>query len=319
MISFIVIGKNEGWRLKLCFASISKVIEMDRINDYEIIYVDSNSSDDSINIASRYPSIQCYIIDGYCNAAIARNIGSKEAKGEILFFVDGDMEIQPGFIPLILNGQKLIYPFISGVWLNRYYNFKWEYLSSGSSHHINKDTYEDSTGGLFVIDRAFWRQLHGMDVRLDRQEDLDFGYRMKRIGYPLLRKTSLLAIHHTIDYTVRSGSKQYYLSTGVLLRKHFLSSLFFRLLFNLYYTIIILFISIILSCFLSPFFLMLYFVSVLYKSLRMKSRVNSLDIFPTIWYYLLRDIIIIFSFMFYYPSDRGLLYHKIQNESDTLD
>ena len=105
MISFIVIGKNEGWKLKLCFDSIQNVVSQDGITDYEVIYVDSRSIDDSIQLAKTYPNTRVFMITGECNAGVGRNVGAKEAKGDILFFVDGDMEIQAGFLCKVLTNE----------------------------------------------------------------------------------------------------------------------------------------------------------------------------------------------------------------------
>ena len=77
MISFIVIGKNEGWKLKLCFDSIQKVVLLDQIKNYEVIYVDSRSSDDSIALAKTYPKTRVFLVTGECNAGVGRNIGAK--------------------------------------------------------------------------------------------------------------------------------------------------------------------------------------------------------------------------------------------------
>ena len=49
MISFIVIGRNEGWKLTKCFESIYDTINYNKLINYEIIYVDSASTDDSID------------------------------------------------------------------------------------------------------------------------------------------------------------------------------------------------------------------------------------------------------------------------------
>ena len=115
MISFIIIGKNEGWRLQKCLQSISYVVEQDAIANYEIIYVDSQSTDNSIELAKQYGA-KAFLITGECNAAIARNIGAKEAIGDILFFIDGDMELFPGFLPNVFTHDgRLEYPFISGI------------------------------------------------------------------------------------------------------------------------------------------------------------------------------------------------------------
>ena len=103
MISFIIIGKNEGWKLKACLDALSVVVCKDKIQDYEIIYVDSKSTDDSINVAKQYPKARVFLITGECNAGVGRNIGGKEAKGDILCFLDGDMELQTEVIPSLLD------------------------------------------------------------------------------------------------------------------------------------------------------------------------------------------------------------------------
>ena len=94
MISFIVIGYNEGHKLKTCFKSIYKCVEFNRLPSYEVIYVDSKSDDKSLEIVKEFPSIKAFTILGDCNAAIGRNIGAIEAKGSILFFVDADIHLR---------------------------------------------------------------------------------------------------------------------------------------------------------------------------------------------------------------------------------
>ena len=64
MISFIIIGKNEGAKLKKCFTSIVKTINENNIDAYEVIYVDSNSTDNSIDIAKKYNIIKIFKITG---------------------------------------------------------------------------------------------------------------------------------------------------------------------------------------------------------------------------------------------------------------
>ena len=89
MISFIIIGRNEGWKLKKCILSVITTIQVNKLQKYDIIYVDSKSSDNSIEIAKEFKQVKVYKITGDTNAAIARNIGASEAKGEYFFFIDG--------------------------------------------------------------------------------------------------------------------------------------------------------------------------------------------------------------------------------------
>ena len=67
MISFIVIGKNEGWKLSKCIQSIYDTIEYNKLNNSEIIYVDSSSTDKSIEKARKFKKIEIFQLTGYVN------------------------------------------------------------------------------------------------------------------------------------------------------------------------------------------------------------------------------------------------------------
>ncbi|MCD4680112.1 MAG: glycosyltransferase, partial [Bacteroidales bacterium] len=129
MISFIIIGRNIENTIAKCIESVIRFIGNNNIIEYEIVYVDSESKDKTIEIAKKYP-IKIFQIKGQVNAAIGRNVGAKNAKGDILFFIDGDMEILPDFYPIAFdtNTNKLKYPFSSGPLLHKHYNGKFEYL-----------------------------------------------------------------------------------------------------------------------------------------------------------------------------------------------
>lgn len=94
MISVIIIGKNEGARLTACLESVrSSLITL----SHEIIYVDSCSSDDSLSRA-RAMGARCFLLaETHTTAGLGRFVGSREARGEYLLFLDGDMRLCPGF------------------------------------------------------------------------------------------------------------------------------------------------------------------------------------------------------------------------------
>lgn len=95
MISVIVIGKNEGPRLEACLTSVQQAL---RMLAYELIYVDSRSADDSISIA-RAHGARCFMLEETdTTAGLGRYAGTQAAKGEYLLFLDGDMQLQPGFV-----------------------------------------------------------------------------------------------------------------------------------------------------------------------------------------------------------------------------
>jgi len=94
MISVVVIGRNEGERLHACMESIHAALA---ILSHEIIYVDSRSTDESVRIAKAHGA-RCFILsDEKTTAGLGRYVGTKEAKGEYLLFLDGDMQLEKGF------------------------------------------------------------------------------------------------------------------------------------------------------------------------------------------------------------------------------
>ena len=219
MVSFIVIGRNEGWRLEKCFNGIYTFVQAEHIADYEVLYVDSKSTDGSVELSKRMGNEKTLLITGECNAAIARNIGAKEAKGDILFFIDGDMELLPGFWSSVVKEGEMVYPFVSGIEKDVLHDNDWNYVETQVRRNLNggKDYYEVTTGGLFVIDAELWRMVGGMDNRFKRSQDQDLGFRLTKNGYKLLRKSQLWVNHYT----------RYYLTTfkyqALLTRKHFLN------------------------------------------------------------------------------------------------
>ena len=94
MISVIVIGKNEGERLVACLKSIQTALNA---LAHEVLYVDSCSTDQSLQTAKALGA-RCFLLaERKTTAGLGRFVGAKEARGEYLLFLDGDMQLQPGF------------------------------------------------------------------------------------------------------------------------------------------------------------------------------------------------------------------------------
>lgn len=306
MISFIIIGKNEGWRLQKCLQSISYVVEQDAIANYEIIYVDSQSTDNSIELAKQYGA-KAFLITGECNAAIARNIGAKEAVGDILFFIDGDMELFPDFLPQVLTKDgQLEYPFISGIFNDIVYDLDWNYLDTSRRHKLQEgdaDSVETTTGGLFLITHSLWDKVGGMDTRFKRSQDYDLGLRLNKINYPLHRKATLLANHYMRQYNIQ----QFYISgvkySSLLLRKHWNDKHYLKLFIRQQYTTIILVLSTVLS-FISVWFIGLYILTCMYKNIKQRN-------WTRMWNPVARDIVLLWALLCFWPSKNALKYKQI--------
>ncbi|MCA0234353.1 MAG: glycosyltransferase family 2 protein [Bacteroidetes bacterium] len=94
-VSVIIIGKNVSKTLFDCISSVKNAINFDpNINLSEIIYVDSNSSDNSIQIAQVNNVKIINIISTFTTASLGRFLGIRHAKYNKLLFIDGDMVLE---------------------------------------------------------------------------------------------------------------------------------------------------------------------------------------------------------------------------------
>ena len=198
MISFIVIGRNEGWKLTKCLESIYKAISVNNLQA-EVIYVDSQSKDDSITRAKKFDKIRIFqLLEKKVNAAKARNVGAKEATGKYLFFLDGDMELFPEFLTHAFSTKEtLVHPLVGGRLEHHYYNEKWALLDKKIFLTHKNPVFKPIAGGTFIIEKTLWDSVDGMDNRFVVSEDPELGLRLAEKGVLLKSIPHFLGIHHT--------------------------------------------------------------------------------------------------------------------------
>ena len=320
-ISFIVIGRNEGWKLELALKSVFDAIKLNNINDVsEVIYVDSNSSDNSIEIASKFPLTNIIkITDKHRNAAIGRNLGVFYSKGDLLIFLDGDTQLVPEFISEIIDEKHSFkYNFVSGNILEYYYDENWKFIKqvfrTRNGNPYLEDKYEVTVAGIFFcIKRSLWVELQGMDGRLSRLEDNDLCLRLSQIGISLLRKKELAAIHHTISYVHHSRIKKELLSFnskyyGLLYHRNLLNLKLFKVIIKSEFTLSFLLLFSLLSAYFGSFWLLMFYPPLVLFRVWYHSRKRFIS-FWDILFVPIRDITVFFSFLFYFPK-KQLANHK---------
>ena len=96
-VGCVIIGRNEGERLRRCLESVATRVE-------HVVYVDSGSTDGSVELArSKGVSVVALDMRLPFTAARARNAGFEEAQrllppGAYVQFADGDCEVQPDWL-----------------------------------------------------------------------------------------------------------------------------------------------------------------------------------------------------------------------------
>jgi cellulose synthase/poly-beta-1,6-N-acetylglucosamine synthase-like glycosyltransferase len=93
-LSVVIIGRNEGERLERCILTAQSIQGWTPI---EILYVDSGSTDGSCNLAARLGATVLPLPPGAFTAARARNLGWRQASGELVLFLDGDTILEADF------------------------------------------------------------------------------------------------------------------------------------------------------------------------------------------------------------------------------
>ena len=95
-LSVVIIGRNEGARLKRCLESVQAMETPG--GPVEIIYVDSASTDGSPELAGRYGAKVISVRPSRPTAALGRNAGWRAASAPFILFLDGDTILHPRFV-----------------------------------------------------------------------------------------------------------------------------------------------------------------------------------------------------------------------------
>ncbi|MBU3111049.1 glycosyltransferase family 2 protein [Clostridium lacusfryxellense] len=279
-ISFIVIGKNQERTIVSCIQSILSTTSNLKIKSYEIIYVDSMSSDRSIEVIKDNfkDKVSIYRLYVYMNAAIGRNIGASKSSGDVLFFIDGDMEIEAAFLPKVYSeSEGLKYDFVSGDLREHLYDQHW--IKTGerkSRYNVNKKVYQSSVGGVFLIKRELFDKVQGFRNYMRINEDIDFALRLSEHGVFLLRIPVTIALHKTFEFNKMSNvfkrlMKGDLLYSGLLLREHFLNKYFYREFIDREKFTLLLLITVGLSFLVNIGFILIYPIAILVKQIKTSS------------------------------------------------
>lgn len=315
MISFIVIGKNEGSNLEKCFSSIKTACLNTKIVDYEIIYVDSNSNDNSLEIASESNISKIILLEKLHNPPIGRNIGALFSIGNILVFLDGDMELDENFLSHVITPEgELRYPLVSGRVHQIYYDLKGHVVREKIENEDKAYIFHKPiTGGAFIINRDIFFSVQGFDNRFVRSEDPELGLRLAKKGVLLTHLFIPFVRHNTEiakNYDFSDLIKGYHLYANLFMYKKNITCKFtFMRIWSHDRTLLILILCSFLSLTVSPWFMLLYFLALFARSKLLVPK----SFLRRFFYHLIRDISVLVLFPFYYkrPIKTNSIPYKI--------
>ncbi len=178
---------------------------------YEVIVVDDHSSDNTLDITGEFPC-QTISLPAHAGVSAARNRGASASQGEILFFLDSDILVEPDTLDRIA-ATLAVRPGISGLFCSYQkdtvpQNFTSVYKNF-LHHYTHQTSNEQATtfcGGFGAIKREVFFKIGEFDESHHSMEDVDLGYRLYQSGYKIfLDKT--IQLTHCKRYTLFSLMK----------------------------------------------------------------------------------------------------------------
>jgi hypothetical protein len=184
-LSVVVIGRNEGARLKRCLDSV-KAMRVPA-GGVEIIYVDSDSGDESPRIAGEAGARVIVLRPQRPTAALGRDTGWRASLAPFILFVDGDPVIHPDFVThampdfanpkvAVVFGRTCEIDSNTSVF-SRVYDLDWPYPPPGPAEFCI---------GTALMRRPTLEAVNGHDCTLMAGEEPEICYRLRQQGYVIL-------------------------------------------------------------------------------------------------------------------------------------
>jgi GT2 family glycosyltransferase len=207
-VSVIIPTHNRSSSLRRALDALhSQTYPIDSIN---VTVVADNCIDDTIAMLKDYQApFKLQVLEvNFQKAGIARNTGAAAARGELLLFIDDDVEALPVLVAshvrahLERPGCAVIGPYppkLQGS--TRFFDVEvrawWEdkfYQMSQPAHRI---TYEDLLSGNLSIDAQIFARFDGFDTTMgNAHEDYEFGLRLLKAGIGLVVAPEAKGYHY---------------------------------------------------------------------------------------------------------------------------
>ncbi len=206
-LTIVAICLNEEKNLPRCLGAIERLDHAGL--DVEVLVVDGGSTDGSQDIAR---SLGARVVDSPKGIPIQRNVGGRAATGDILAYVDADVELQEGWFDSVarLFGEST--RLVAGSppqlpedasWVAHAYAMHW---GLEPEEKIGVQTIEDdrllSTQSL-VMGQEVYESVGGFPEDLGVDEDTYVILRAKEQGVRVVTDTGLAYVHHGEPGTLR--------------------------------------------------------------------------------------------------------------------
>jgi glycosyltransferase involved in cell wall biosynthesis len=216
LVSVIVPNYNYGRVLGLCL----RAVQAQSYPAVELVLVDDGSTDDSVAVAG---SLGVPVVRTGTNQGVsaARNLGARVARGEILFFLDSDIALEPGAVAAAVEilradpgigavcGNFEPVPLVRDSLVKEYRNL--------FRHHYFRAAEGPITGflptAMIAMRREVWDQVGPFSTHLHQSEGAEVGERLTARYTVLL--TSAVRGCHDDDQNLRVALRKVFVRTKV--------------------------------------------------------------------------------------------------------
>lgn len=231
-VSVIIPTKNNFFYLHRCLSSL---IERTRYADYEILLMDDHSTDEAVlayyqELLSTQNNVHVYHNDQEFNYSRVNNQGARLAQGELLLFLNNDVEIiDPGWLEELVRwcllpgvgivGAKLLYPegMIQHAGIVLGMTGHADHLYAGEQPEktclfLSADWYRNVsavTGACMLIRQGVFKEIGGFDESFSLVfNDVEIGLRAILAGYRIVYTPAARLIHYEGRSRVRFNPRQ---------------------------------------------------------------------------------------------------------------
>ena len=248
IVSIIIPAYNEFSYTYSCLKSIRDNTSL----PYEVILADDCSTDQTKEITSIVRNIVHIRNEKNMRFLLNCNNAAKHAKGEYLFFLNNDTQVQSGWLnPLVelmnkdsnvgLIGSKLIYPDgrlqeAGGIIWNDCSGWNYGRYEDPERPEYNyvKDV-DYISGAAIMVRKSVWDEVGGFDERFSPAyfEDVDLAFSIRKMGMRTVYQPESVVIHyegisHGTDtsqgqkqYQIENAKKFYERWKNTLIQEHF--------------------------------------------------------------------------------------------------
>lgn len=212
-VTLVIPGRNCASTLERCLDSVVPLKESGQLR--EIIFVNDGSTDETAEIAARYP---VQVIQGAGQGpGAARNLGWKSAESDLIWFIDSDCVAEPDALEILIPRMKE--PEIAGVG-GSYANLFPDSMVASLIHeeivarHRRMKSEVDFLATFNVLyRRRALEETGGFNEELKLAQDAELAYRMRAAGHRMgFEIESCVGHHHPRNFWryLRTQARQGY-------------------------------------------------------------------------------------------------------------